>query len=158
MRRADKQMTAEAGRAVLAEGMVCRLAMCDAAGPYVVPLNYGYAEGRLYFHSAPEGRKIEILRHYPQVCFEVTVAIRPIPGDGMCRWSMGFRSVVGTGTVAFLETADDKRTALAAIAAQCGAPVEVLSDAAVAALTVFRVDIVDMTGKHAGPAQGAARD
>ena len=41
---------------------VCHLAMCDEGQPYVVPLNFGYDGGFLYFHAAPEGRKIDIIK------------------------------------------------------------------------------------------------
>lgn len=63
MRRKDRELT-ELGEIlqVVERCKVCRLAMADAAGLYLVPMNFGYAyvEGRLelYFHSAREGRKV----------------------------------------------------------------------------------------------------
>jgi nitroimidazol reductase NimA-like FMN-containing flavoprotein (pyridoxamine 5'-phosphate oxidase superfamily) len=38
--------------------------------PYVVPINYVYKDGYIYGHSAA-GKKIEILRKSPKVCFQV---------------------------------------------------------------------------------------
>jgi uncharacterized protein len=44
---------------------------CSLEGkPYVVPLNYVYDGNHIICHSLP-GRKIEIMRKNPQVCFEV---------------------------------------------------------------------------------------
>jgi nitroimidazol reductase NimA-like FMN-containing flavoprotein (pyridoxamine 5'-phosphate oxidase superfamily) len=44
---------------------------CHADGiTYVVPINYVYKDGYVYGHSA-EGKKIDMLRSNPQVCFQV---------------------------------------------------------------------------------------
>ena len=40
--------------------------------PYVVPLDYRYVDGAIYFHGAEKGQKIENIRRNPNVCFEVT--------------------------------------------------------------------------------------
>ena len=47
------------------------LGLTSDRGPYVVPLNYGYADGRIIFHCAPEGRKLDCIRANPAVCFTV---------------------------------------------------------------------------------------
>ncbi len=39
--------------------------------PYVVPLNYSYSEGKLLFHCALTGRKLDAIRANPRVCFTV---------------------------------------------------------------------------------------
>ena len=39
--------------------------------PYVVPLNYGYVGGKIIFHSALTGKKLDYLKANPQVCFTV---------------------------------------------------------------------------------------
>ncbi len=49
------------------------LGTMDCEGkPYVVPLDYRYVDGTIYFHGADRGRKIENIRRNPNVCFEVT--------------------------------------------------------------------------------------
>ena len=52
---------------------VCRLAMCDDGQPYIVPLNFGYDGRFLYFHAAPEGRKIDIIKRNNRVGFEFDI-------------------------------------------------------------------------------------
>jgi nitroimidazol reductase NimA-like FMN-containing flavoprotein (pyridoxamine 5'-phosphate oxidase superfamily) len=39
--------------------------------PYVVPLNHAYVEGRILFHCALTGKKLDHLKQNPRVCFTV---------------------------------------------------------------------------------------
>ncbi|MGV8075316.1 MAG: pyridoxamine 5'-phosphate oxidase family protein [Syntrophobacteraceae bacterium] len=39
--------------------------------PYVVPMNYGYIDGKILFHCALTGKKLDYLKANPQVCFSV---------------------------------------------------------------------------------------
>jgi nitroimidazol reductase NimA-like FMN-containing flavoprotein (pyridoxamine 5'-phosphate oxidase superfamily) len=39
--------------------------------PYVIPLNYAYVDGRILFHCALEGEKLDAIRSNPSVCFTV---------------------------------------------------------------------------------------
>ena len=49
------------------------LATMDSEGsPYVVPVDYKYIDGIIYFHGASKGQKLENIRINPKVCFEVT--------------------------------------------------------------------------------------
>ena len=48
------------------------LGLTDQDGrPYVVPLNYSYHDGKVLFHCAREGRKLDCIRANPNVCFTV---------------------------------------------------------------------------------------
>ena len=60
-----------------------RLAFCDGEEPYIVPVCFGYHDGSIFFHSAKEGRKLELIRRSNKVCFEVdTYKIDElVPGD-----------------------------------------------------------------------------
>ena len=44
------------------QAVICRVAMMDGNLPYIVPFNYGYRDGCIYIHSAPEGKKIDLIR------------------------------------------------------------------------------------------------
>jgi len=48
-----------------------RIGLILEEGPYIVPLGYGYSEGKVFFHTCQEGIKMETLRSNPNVCFEV---------------------------------------------------------------------------------------
>lgn len=47
-----------------------RLGCHDNGLTYVVPINYVYNDGVVYAHSGP-GKKIDMMRKNPSVCFEV---------------------------------------------------------------------------------------
>ena len=40
--------------------------------PYVIPINYAYSKGRIIYHCALEGRKLDLIRANPKICFEVS--------------------------------------------------------------------------------------
>lgn len=40
-------------------------------GPYVVPVGFAYADGKVFFHTCCKGLKMEGLRQDSNVCFEV---------------------------------------------------------------------------------------
>jgi hypothetical protein len=48
-----------------------RIGLITEEGPYVVPVGYGYSEGKIFFHTCEEGMKVEAIRSNPNVCFEV---------------------------------------------------------------------------------------
>lgn len=47
------------------------LVMCSNDEPYAVPMNFAYRDGRFYFHCAPAGKKLEMIRSNPKVVFVV---------------------------------------------------------------------------------------
>ncbi len=56
---------------ILREEEVGYLGVADEGQPYVVPLNYAYAAGKILFHCAFTGQKLDAIRRNPQVCFTV---------------------------------------------------------------------------------------
>ena len=56
--------------AVISAGKLGHLGCIDQDEPYVVPINYLSAGGRIYSHSLP-GRKIRALRKHPRACLQV---------------------------------------------------------------------------------------
>ncbi|MDO9109590.1 MAG: pyridoxamine 5'-phosphate oxidase family protein, partial [Desulfatirhabdiaceae bacterium] len=95
MRRKDKEMKdPDAISSVIRRSTVCRLGMSDDNQPYVLPMSFGYKEGAVYFHSATEGRKIEILQKNPRVCIEFDVDCRVKTGDSACKWGFVFQSAI----------------------------------------------------------------
>jgi nitroimidazol reductase NimA-like FMN-containing flavoprotein (pyridoxamine 5'-phosphate oxidase superfamily) len=43
--------------------------------PYVVPVGYAYADGKIFFHTCNKGLKTNAIRHSANVCFEVDEAL-----------------------------------------------------------------------------------
>ena len=56
--------------AVINAGRMGHLGCIDREEPYVVPINYLVADGRIYSHSLP-GRKIRSLRNHARACLQV---------------------------------------------------------------------------------------
>ena len=50
---------------------VGRIGLILKEGPYIVPVGYGYAEGKIFFHTCGEGLKMAAMESNPEVCFEV---------------------------------------------------------------------------------------
>ncbi len=49
---------------------ICRMAFNDLPQPYIIPLDYVYVNGKLYFHFANYGKKVELFRRDPHVSVE----------------------------------------------------------------------------------------
>ena len=149
MRRKDKQIDDPAVvESIIRRSLVCRLAMTDGLRPYVVPISFGYRNRCLYFHSAGEGKKIELLRENPKVCFEFDCDLNLKKSDRPCRWGMKFKSVIGFGTARFIEDPAQKKEALAVILAHYAEERFELPDEEIRRVTVFCVKIEQMTGKQ----------
>lgn len=148
MRRKEKEIT-DVGEmeAVLSDAAVCHLGMVDGGEPYIVPLSFGYRNNTLYFHSAGEGRKIDILKRAPRVCFEAETDVEVVKGETECDWTVNYRSVMGTGEVRFLEDLEEKWEALSVISEHYGGERTHYPEDVVRRTTVFTVGIRDMTGK-----------
>ncbi len=157
MRRKDKEIT-EATELldIIHRCRVCRLAMLDEEGLYIVPLNYGYAweENRLtfYFHSAKEGRKIRALQTHPEVAFELDCDHRLLAGDIPCKSTYGFKSIIGNGMVRFIDEPEERKKALSLLLShQLGRDCTV-TDAMQGAVALFKLEVSSFSGK-ASPAK-----
>ena len=134
---------------ILSSQHICRLAMVDDGRPYIVPVNYGYREGSLYVHSATAGKKIELLRQNPELCFEVEDTIEITRGERACDWSTRYRSVIGYGSVEILSDEDSKQLGLEVIMAQHGAPeLKEFDPKNMRAMVILKLTISSMTGKQ----------
>jgi nitroimidazol reductase NimA-like FMN-containing flavoprotein (pyridoxamine 5'-phosphate oxidase superfamily) len=156
MRQADREITSPAQlEALLQSALVCRLAFHDGEYPYIVPLNYGYADGCLYFHCAPEGKKLDLLRQNPRVGFEIEPLHEIVPHARPCGWETRFQCVIGAGTAEVLTAAEDKRRALDVLMGQhyrvlhVTPPAELVYEPLpLSKMVVIRVRIERMTGKQ----------
>ncbi len=69
----------------LQQARIGHLGMIDGESPYVVPLNFVWMDGNIYFHGATGGRRNKVLAANPEVCFticeEYGTVIDPVPAD-----------------------------------------------------------------------------
>jgi nitroimidazol reductase NimA-like FMN-containing flavoprotein (pyridoxamine 5'-phosphate oxidase superfamily) len=133
---------------VLTRARVMRLGLTDGQWPYVVPVNFAYEPGSVWFHSSPAGFKMDLLAANPKVCFEVEDDWSLVTGDKACDWSVRFRSIIGFGEAAVAQDPAQKAHGLDRImrshgfAGELAYPPEVLAKTA-----VVRIAITSMTGK-----------
>ena len=149
MRRHEKAITKVPElEQILWQGKVCQLAIPDLPVPYLVPLNYGYRNRTLYFHSAAEGHKVELLKCNPHVSFSVVIDLGIIEAEQPCGWGARFRSVIGSGHVEFVVAPAEKEQALLLLLAQYSDREFELPAMAVKETTVFKLTIEQMVGKQ----------
>ena len=113
MRRKRQALPPEQCAAILRRGTSGVLALAGDAGyPYAVPLSYVYTDGKLYFHCAKAGHKLDAIRKSPKASFCVIEQDQVIPE----RYTTHFRSVIVFGTVRILEGDTEKRAAVEKLA------------------------------------------
>jgi hypothetical protein len=73
MIRTDREITDLSEiESILNNAMVCRIGMADAGEPYIVPVCFGYMDGKIYLHSAMSGKKITLLENTPGATLKLT--------------------------------------------------------------------------------------
>ena len=158
MRRKDREISDIKGiEEILLMCKTCHVAMVDNGSPYVVPLSYGYRifenSGEknileLYFHSAREGRKIDVLRQNDKVCFEISCEGEVVNDDNSCNTGYYFSSVIGFGSAVFIEEESAKIEALSVLFRhQTGRSVTFTPEQA-KTVTMFKIVSDDFTGKR----------
>jgi nitroimidazol reductase NimA-like FMN-containing flavoprotein (pyridoxamine 5'-phosphate oxidase superfamily) len=150
MRKSRQEITdPEVLEEILEGAIICRLALTDGQRPYIVPVNYGFRDGCLFVHSAPAGKKIDLLRKNPEVCFEVEQGVEIVKGDAACEWSTRYRSVVGYARVEIQEGEKEKREGLEIIMAQHGAPeLTTFKPENIKSMVILKLTITSLTGKQ----------
>ncbi len=144
MRRGRQALSEDACGEILARGTSGVLAVRgDEGWPYAVPLSYVYSAGRVWFHCAPAGHKLDALRREEKASFCV------IDRDEIVKekFTTYFRSVILFGRVRVLEDDAEKRAALEAIAAKYG-PDDPAARAQEIESTWARVCLLEMHVEH----------
>lgn len=96
MRRKERQTSGQEARELLTSGEYGVLSTVDAAGePYGVPISYVYRGEEIFFHSAPEGRKLDNLAPGARASFCVVGATQVIPE----MFGTRYQSAIASGEV-----------------------------------------------------------
>ena len=152
MRRQDREITDRKEIiGIMKSCDACHIAFHNDDFPYIIPLNFGMSyDGetiKLYFHSAKEGTKLDLLRKNSKVAFAMDCNHNLVMRDnGSC--TMEYESVCGNGTLRLVED-EEKEFGLTAIMEQyhgekeCHFPEQVLKMTEVMELTVNEI-----TGKR----------
>lgn len=117
MRRKDREVTDDCQiDAIITSCNCCRLGFYDQGSVYIVPLSFGYEKKAgtriFYFHSAKQGKKIQLMKTCPHVGFELDTDYQLQKGKTACEYSAGFQSVIGNGIVSMIHNDAEKKHAL----------------------------------------------
>ena len=105
MRRKRQQLSEEESIAILEKATAGTLALLgDNDYPYAVPISYVYHEGKLYFHSALAGHKVDAIRKCDRASFCVIDQDDVQPK----KYTTFFRSVIAFGRIHIVEDEQEK--------------------------------------------------
>lgn len=151
MRRKKQALSKEECDAILERGASGVLAVAgDGDYPYTVPLSYAYDNGKLYFHSAKSGHKIDAIGRNNKASFCVIDKDEIISEE----FTTYFRSVIAFGILRILEDDGEKMEAIEKLALRY-APDSTAEDRSREiekdwrALCLIELEIKHVTGKEA---------
>jgi nitroimidazol reductase NimA-like FMN-containing flavoprotein (pyridoxamine 5'-phosphate oxidase superfamily) len=132
---------------------VGRLGMVGRDGrPMVKPLNFAYHDGRIYFHCARDGEKLDDIRHDNRVCFEVDLPVAYVKGTtgNPCRAEYLYRSVIVRGRAIIVEDPVERLLALDCLMAkyQPEGGYGPYPEEKLALTCIVRINIEDLSGKE----------
>jgi len=113
MRRKKQELSAAETIAILQSGTSGVLAVSgDDDYPYAVPLSYAYQDGKLFFHFAIAGHKLDGIQRNEKVSFCVIQQDQVMPET----FTTHFRSAIVFGRARLLSDESEKRHALMCLA------------------------------------------
>lgn len=153
MRKADREVTEfDKLIGIIEKCDVCRLALNDESGyPYLLALNFGVkvivGKAVLYFHSALEGSKLDIIRRDNRAAFEMDCehVLQSFADKGYC--TMSYSSVVGRGRITFVDDEKEKLEGLTVMTDHYHKKHFAFNPASIPRTIVYKLEIETMTGK-----------
>jgi len=118
--------------------------------PYAVPISYAYIDGKIVLHCSNIGRKLDILRANPRVCFAVAQYPNPImPHNGKCDFN--FASVQCFGVIRELTDRAERQEWLERFRShfyrRLGLPSKPVTEAETNATSCLVITIARMSGR-----------
>jgi len=116
--------------------------------PYVVPLNYGYVDGKILFHCALKGKKLDYLRANPHVCFSVGRQYGEVirhPQGARCQ--ADHDSVICYGVARIVENLKERKNVLETFNRCLQPRVDEITPEAAAKCYAVEIKIIEMTGR-----------
>ena len=108
MRRKRQQLTESESISILGNATSGTLALLGDGGyPYAVPISFVYHDGKLYFHSALSGHKVDAISNCDKASFCV-IDQDEVHGE---RYTTYFRSVIAFGRIHIIKDEKEKLAA-----------------------------------------------
>ena len=148
MRRKKQQLSNEETEEILRQGSHGVLALLGNEGwPYALPISYVYDEGRLYFHCAAAGHKLEAIAREPRASLCVVDMDEVIPE----LFTTAYRSAIAFGRLRVLE---DREEIVRALEALCGKYSPGLDTAEEIKKHLNNVCVLEMNVEHVSGKEG----
>lgn len=150
MRRIRQQLTHDECIEILCRATAGVLAVTGDGGyPYAVPLSHIYAGGRLYFHSALQGHKVDAIAADARCSFCIIDRDEVHPES----FTTHFKSVIAFGRIHIIDD-DEERLAALRMLGRRHAPHDAAGlqreiDKDYGRVLLLRLDIEHLTGKQA---------
>lgn len=113
MRRKKQALPQQETEDILHKGTSGVLALLGDNGyPYAVPISYVYESGKIYFHSAKNGHKMDAIQRTAKASFCVIDQDFIVPEE----YTTYFRSVIAFGKIRVIEDDNEKRAAIEKLA------------------------------------------
>ena len=113
MRQKKQELSRQEIADILHKGTSGVLALLgDNDYPYAVPISYVYDDGKIYFHSAKSGHKIDAIQRTEKASFCVIDKDLVVPEE----YTTYFRSVIAFGQIRIIEGDLEKRAAIEKLA------------------------------------------
>ena len=107
MKRKERQLSAELTEKILNKCTSGVLSVIGDDGyPYGVPVSYAYSDGKIFFHCAKEGHKVDAIKNNPKVSFTVIAQDDVVPEA----YGTDFASVIAFGKASFVEDPEENRS------------------------------------------------
>ena len=150
MRRKNQLLTDEECIEILNSSTSGTLALLgDNDYPYSLPISYVYNDGKLYFHSALTGHKIDAINMHSKASFCVIAQDKVVPE----KYTTYFRSVIAFGKICVIDSDAEKLRAIEILAEKYspqlaeGRKKEIEDN--FSRMCMIELDIEHMTGKEA---------
>ncbi|MCE5196269.1 MAG: pyridoxamine 5'-phosphate oxidase family protein [Negativicutes bacterium] len=153
MRRSDRALSQDQAIGILEQGEFGNLAMAWQNEPYTIPVNYLFADGKIYIHSAKEGKKLLWLKQNPLVCFSVSRMLQLKKADTFCAYGAFFESVIVMGHCSLLEEHPQKEDRLMQLVLKHDPAVKLpaIDEKAADQVALLEITISSISGKASYP-------
>ena len=132
------------------------LVMCTGSEPYAVPMNHAYSGGKLYFHCAPTGRKLDMIRVNPKVCYVVNREFGEPGALADSRKCHGhWESVIAHGRARVIADQEELRSAFLTFGRYFN-PSFTLEESALQTTSAIILEVDSMTARREVPGEGVA--
>ena len=150
MRRSRQQLRLSESRAILERNTCGVLALAGDGGyPYALPMSYAYREGKIYFHAARTGHKIDAIARCSKASFCVVDQDKIVPE----KFTTHYRSAIAFGRIRVAEDPEEILTGLRALGEKYspGRDTELEEEIGkeLAAVAVLVLTVEHLTGKQA---------